>query len=158
MATAPSQGASAAADTNKLRDRLQKLPQELVSTNYQPPRCSDMHKLTSLQYDIIYDMTFTAEPGGRKITSKLDQRHLFAFPDSITLLHVDRASRAMFASSFFATGTFTANSIRAQKLFLRAVAHEHARLIKSMNIPLESGVSLRRAARETRCRGPTPRG
>lgn len=74
----------------RVRARLDKLPQEL--------------------YDKIYDFTFSAEPGNRYLDcfvdpsyrpSKDGMRPLFQKPDSIHLLHVDRASRKQFARSYY---------------------------------------------------------
>lgn len=74
----------------KLRARLQKLPQEL--------------------YDEIYDLTFTAKPGIRYTDRFYHQpekfrprnpRPLFRKPDSVHLLHVNRASRLQFARSYY---------------------------------------------------------
>lgn len=78
----------AAEETAQLRTRLENLPQEL--------------------YDEIYDLTFAAEPGIRYLDRfvpeglKKDKiRPLFRGPDSVHLLHVDRASRAKFAKSYY---------------------------------------------------------
>ncbi|CAK3924817.1 Hypothetical predicted protein [Lecanosticta acicola] len=101
-----------------LRERLEKLPQEL--------------------YNEIYNWTFTANTRNRDIDR--GRQETFIAPDSGTLLQVDHLSRQQFAASYYGGEhvVFVAHDSNANvgswRRWLQTVPAEHRHMIRELRI------------------------
>lgn len=127
-----------------MRQRLESLPQEL--------------------YDQIYNLTFTAEPGERKIRQSqrlgyhvLSGRQIktggesgrpFCGHDSIKLFLIDRASSRLFAKSYYGGrgAVFTLNGNFDCRRWLQDLSHEHRQMPQDIRVVV-STVELARSVR-----------
>ncbi|GIZ41701.1 hypothetical protein CKM354_000499700 [Cercospora kikuchii] len=85
---------------------------------------SHSEKLPEELYNSIYDDVFTAMPGTLIVRDKSS-----TWPH---LLHVDRASREMYARSYFAVTTIVICDDRFGYHWLRALSHYHIDLVKKI--------------------------
>lgn len=115
-----------------LRDLMQTLPQEL--------------------YDEIFDMTFTADAGVRKLNTATKKRVLGKFSSGSTgwrdlyfysnvaaafpaVLHVNRSTRAQFAKSYYGQGAFVAvHDRQVARDWVEILPPDHRSLVRDVSV------------------------